>query len=264
MTYDSRLTTSKTALITGGTRGIGLGIAECLAQDGWNLALCGRRAPEDVAPTLEALRQFGTKVHYVVCEISDASQRENLIIEIKREFGQLNLLVNNAGIAPPERKSILEASEYSFDLVMATNLKAPYFLTQSVANEMIQQQQSDPNFEAKIIFITSISAETASPNRGEYCLSKAGLSMASKLWAVCLADFDIPVYEIRPGIIETDMTAGVKQKYDDLISNGLLLQKRQGSKNDIGKAVAMLARGDMPYSTGAVLMIDGGFSVSRL
>jgi NAD(P)-dependent dehydrogenase (short-subunit alcohol dehydrogenase family) len=254
----------KTALITGGTRGIGLGIAESLAKEGWNLVVCGRRSAESVEPTLQHLRSFGIQVVYTICDIADAQHRADLVATANKAFGHINLLVNNAGIAPSERKNILEATEASYDTVMDTNLKGTYFLTQLVANEMIASQRQNAEFEGKIIFLTSISAETASPNRGEYCLSKAGLSMAAKLWAVCLSDYQIPVYEVRPGIIETDMTAGVKQKYDDLIEGGLLLQKRQGTPNDIGKAVAMLARGDMPYSTGAVLMIDGGFSASRL
>lgn len=255
---------SKVALITGGSRGIGLGIARCLAKEGCDIVVCGRSPEESVKDALDGLRSQGADLLYCVCDISSADDRANMLTVIKDKFGQLNVLVNNAGIAPPERKDVLEATEYSFDTVMNVNLKGPYFLTQAAANWMVEMKEADADFEASIINITSISSDTASVNRGEYCIAKAGLSMTTELWAVRLSEFGIPVYEVRPGIIMTDMTSGVKEKYDKLIAEGLLLQKRWGEPEDIGKAVAMLARGDMPYSTGSVLMVDGGFSVSRL
>jgi 3-oxoacyl-[acyl-carrier protein] reductase len=176
----------------------------------------------------------------------------------------LHVLVNNAGVAPKVRADILEASEESFERLIKINLQGPYFLTQAVANWMVSQKNADPAFEGCIVNISSISASVASPNRGEYCISKAGISMATKLWAVRLSEFGIPVYEVRPGIIKTDMTAAVQAKYDALIAEGLLLQPRWGLPEDVGRAVAMLVRGDMAYSTGQVFVVDGGLTVERL
>ena len=254
----------KRALITGGTRGIGYGIACSLAREGYDLALCGRRSESDVKEVLAGLGAWGNQVRYYQSDVSDAAARSNLVRGLKEDAGRLDLLVNNAGVAPTQRRDILEATEESFEYVLRVNLQGPYFLTQSVAKWMIEQRRSDAGYRGCIINMTSISAAVASPNRGEYCISKAGLAMASSLWAVRLSEFDIPVYEVRPGIIRTDMTAGVREKYDKLIADGLLLQPRWGTPEDIGKAVAMLARGDLAYSTGQVIMLDGGFSVQRL
>lgn len=254
----------KVALITGGTRGIGLGIAEALADEGCDLALCGRRGKEAVQDTLSALRDRGADVLYVSCDISNTDAHDRLVESIQSHYGQLNVLVNNAGVAPRERKDLLDATEESFDRVLGINLRGPYFLTQQVANWMVEQRQTEETFDGCIINITSISSTVASPNRGEYCISKAGLTMMTKLWAVRLAEFDIPVYEVRPGVVRTDMTSGVEEKYDRLIENGLMLQDRWGTPEDVGKATAMLARGDLPYSTGEVIMIDGGMTVDRL
>jgi NAD(P)-dependent dehydrogenase (short-subunit alcohol dehydrogenase family) len=187
-----------------------------------------------------------------------------MLSTIEDRFGRLHLLVNNAGVAPRVRADILDATEESYDRVMDINLKGPYFLTQAVANWMIEQRKRNPAYKGCIINISSISATTASPSRGEYCISKAGISMATKLWAVRLGEFDIPVYEVRPGIILTDMTEPVKVKYDRLIADGLLVQSRWGLPSDVGKAAAMLACGDLPYSTGQVIVVDGGFSLARL
>lgn len=187
-----------------------------------------------------------------------------MLDEIKSYYGRLNILVNNAGIAPRERKDILEASEESFTELIDTNLKGPYFLTQSVAGWMIDQKEASQEFTACIINISSISAVVASVNRGEYCIAKAGVSMATQLFAVRLAEYDIPVYEVRPGIIKTDMTAGVTEKYDRLIENGLTLQKRWGYPGDVGKAVLALADGYLPYSTGQVINVEGGMLTQRL
>jgi 3-oxoacyl-[acyl-carrier protein] reductase len=250
----------KTALVTGGTRGIGLGVAKALAGEGYRLVLCGRRDAEAVADVVSELEQAGVEVLYVQADVGDAASRERLVDDACERFGCIDVLVNNAGMAPHTRDSILDATEESYDEVMSVNLKGPYFLTQLVARRMLEQKKSD----ACIVFITSISSDTASTGRGEYCISKAGLSMAAQLWAVQLAEHGIPVYELRPGIIETDMTSGVKDKYDKLIGDGLLPQARWGQPSDIGKAVAMLARGDLPYSTGQVINIDGGLGIKRL
>ncbi len=258
------MTEKRVALVTGGTRGIGLGIAMALAADGHDLALCGRRPADDVSVAVDALKAEGADVIYCRGDIGELSWHADLLGEVKERFGRLDVLVNNAGIAPPERKDILEAGEDSYDRVMAVNLKAPYFLTQAAANWMIQQRGAAQGFRGCIVFVTSISADTASVARGEYCVSKAGLSMAAHLWAVRLAEFDLPVFEVRPGIVKTDMTADVTGKYDDLIADGLLLEPRWGRPEDIGRAVAMLARGDLPYSTGQVLTMDGGLGTKRL
>jgi NAD(P)-dependent dehydrogenase (short-subunit alcohol dehydrogenase family) len=183
---------------------------------------------------------------------------------IQKYFGRLNVLVNNAGVAPKERKDILDATEKSFDYVIKTNLNSAYFLSQLAANWMIRQQNEDAGFTGSIINVSSISATVASVNRGEYCVAKAGMSMATQLFAVRLGEFNIPVYEVRPGVTATDMTSGVKDKYDKLIEEGLTVQKRWGLPEDVGLAVAALAKGDFPYSTGQVIMVDGGLTLPRL
>ncbi len=190
---------------------------------------------------------------------------EALLTFTKERFGRLDVLVNNAGIAPEARVDLLQASEESFERLLRVNLKAPYFLSQAVANWMIEQRTArGPGYAPRIINITSISAYTASPERGDYCVSKAGLSMTTKLFAARLAEYGIPVYEVRPGIITTDMTAGVTEKYDALIANGLLPMPRWGTPEDVGRAVAALATGQLPYSTGDLINIDGGFHLRRL
>ncbi len=254
----------KVALITGGTRGIGLGISTKLAQVGINLCLCGRKPAEEVYETIDELKKIGVNVLYIPADVSSTGDRLHLLNSIIRHYGRLDILVNNAGIAPTERKDLLEASEESFENVMRVNLQGPYFLTQITARYMAEQKKAFPEFQGCIINISSISAEHASVNRGEYCISKAGIAMATKLWAARMAEFNIPVYEVRPGIIKTDMTSGVTEKYDNLIAEGLMLQKRWGLPEDIGKAVAALVTGSFPYSTGSVFMVDGGFSVPRL
>jgi len=254
----------KTALITGGSRGIGFGIAECLAKDGFNLAINGVRDESNVTEVLDKLRTYGVKVIYCQGDISRQESRESIIEKVRADFGQLNVLVNNAGVAPKERNDILEASEESFDYVIGTNLKGTYFLTQLAANWMVEQKQENENFTGCIINVTSVSSTVASTDRGEYCIAKAGLSMVTHLYAARLGEFQIPVYEIRPGVIATDMTAGVKEKYDLMFSEGLAIQKRWGVPEDIGKAAAGLARGDFPYSTGQVIMVDGGMTLQRL
>ncbi len=254
----------RVALITGGARGIGYGIALGLVKENCNIAIADIQDESKVAENMGNLHKAGAEVLYCKADISNPADRKRIIDDIKKKFGKLNVLVNNAGVAPAVRADILEASEESYERVMKINLQGPYFLTQLAANWMIEQQKADKNFSGCIINISSMSATVASVSRGEYCISKAGVSMATKLFAVRLAEFNIPVYEIRPGIIMTDMTSAVKEKYDKLIAEGILLQKRWGLPEDISKAVAMMARGDIPYSTGQVIMVDGGFTVERL
>jgi 3-oxoacyl-[acyl-carrier protein] reductase len=250
----------RVALVTGGTRGIGLGIARKLAEAGFILAITGRRPAEEVQPALAQVRQNSPRSIYIRADVASTADRQKLIEAMESQLGRVDVLVNNAGIAPRVRADILEAGEESFDELIATNLRGPYFLTQSIAASMIRQ----PAAGRSIINIGSVSATVASVNRGDYCIAKAGIAMATKLWAVRLADHDIAVYEVRPGIIETDMTGGVKAKYDALIESGILLQKRWGTPEDVGTAVGMLARGELPYATGAVLVLDGGLTMARL
>ena len=254
----------RVALVTGGSRGIGLGVARQLAGAGFDLAINGVREEAAISDSLTELRDLGAEVLYCRGDVSDTDSRKNVIHQIREHYGRLNVLVNNAGIAPRERRDILETSEESFDDVLSINLKGPYFLTQMTANWMIRQKNADPDFQGCIINVNSISAVVASVNRGEYCVSKAGLGMVTQLFAVRLGEYDIPVYEVRPGVISTDMTAGVKEKYDRLIGEGLCVQKRWGYPEDVGKAVSALAAGSFPYSTGQVIMVDGGLTMLRL
>jgi 3-oxoacyl-[acyl-carrier protein] reductase len=252
------------ALITGGTRGIGLGVATALAKDGFDLCVCGLRSAEAAEESLARLRKEGAEVLYVRADIGSKADRAALLEAVAGRYGALHVLVNNAGVAPDVRADILEASEESFERLMRINLQGPYFLTQGAANWMARQKKEDPGFAGAIINVTSISAEVASVNRGDYCVSKAGLGMATRLFAARMGEFGVPVYEIRPGIIATDMTSGVTSKYDDLIGKGLLVDARWGTPEDIGKAAAALARGDMPYATGTVIHVDGGLTLQRL
>lgn len=251
------------AIVTGGARGIGLGISRALAQDGWDLAIGGVRPRADIEEVLAALRVHGGRVHYVQGDVGDTSSRARLVSEVTATLGTPAALVNNAGRAPRVRADLIDATEDSFEEVLRTNLQGPYFLTQAVAREMIARGRT-PASRGGIVFITSVSAEMASPNRGEYCVSKAGLAMAAKLFAAHLAPHRIPVYEVRPGVIATDMTSGVKDKYDQKIAEGLIPDARWGTPDDVGRAVAALLRGDVPYATGTVLHIDGGLTIPRL
>ena len=255
---------NRVAFITGGSRGIGYGIAKELAKNKFDLAINGVRPANEVQQVIDELKTYGVDVIYCQGDISSTKARQSMINEIKDHYGRLNILVNNAGVAPKERKDILEGSEESFLHVLTTNLQGPYFLTQTAANWMIEQKKKDDLFECCIVNISSISATVASVNRGEYCIAKAGLSMMTQLFATRLGEYNIPVYEVRPGIIHTDMTAGVTEKYDKLIDAGLTLQKRWGESDDVGKAVAALALRYFPYSTGQVIMVDGGMTISRL
>ncbi len=251
------------ALITGGSRGIGHGCALELARQGYDLAIAGRRPADDCADALQALRDAGAAVEYAVCDVAAREAREALLARVREAFGRLQVLVNNAGVAPRERRDLLEATEESFDEVIAANLRGPYFLTQAVARWMIGQKRADAGFRGCIINISSVSATMPSVNRGEYCLSKAGVAMATRLWAARLAEFGIPVYEVRPGIVATDMTAGVQAKYDRFIAEGGVPLGRWGLPEDVGKAVAALAGGAFPYTTGQAFLVDGGITLQR-
>ena len=301
--------TTRTALVTGGTRGIGLGIAQALARDGWSLVLVGTRPSADVAPVLDDLagaaaaplptpqprvpapvprvpspesrtptlpptalspqspvpnpRSYVGRPRYVAADLASRDARMQLLDEL-RELGPIHALVNNAGRAPRVRADVLEASEESFDELMRTNLQGPYFLTQAIARDMLERKREDPSFAASIVFITSVSATMASVNRGDYCISKAGLSMAARLFAARLASAGMPVFEVRPGVIATDMTARVKELYDRRIADGLIPEGRWGDPADVGQIVAALVRGDAPYATGTVINVDGGLSIPRL
>ena len=240
------------AIVTGASRGIGRGIAIELARTHRVVATYkGRR---DAADSLKA----ETGAETFQCDVSSAADRRALLDFTRDRFGRLDLLVNNAGIAPRERRDILEASEEIFDEVLATNLKGPYFLTQQAARWMAEQG------EGRIVFVTSISAYTTSVNRGEYCISKAGLSMAVTLFAQRLAASGVKVFEIRPGVIRTDMIAAVEKTYEERIAGGLLPQRRMGEPVDVARAVRAIADGLLDYSTGQVLNVDGGFHLRSL
>ena len=257
----------KTAIITGGARGIGRGIAEHLTKEGWALALCGSK-PADEPKVAQAVAETAAltseKVRYFQCDVSSASDRAAFLDAVEKEFGTVQLLVNNAGVGARVRADVLEMTEENYEWLMKINLQGPFFLTQAVAKRMIAAREAGNTEPFTIINTSSISSTVASISRGEYCISKAGISMATKLWAVRLAPHDIQVYEIRPGIIKTDMTAAVTEKYDRLIAEGLVIQNRWGFPDDIGRAAAMLARGDLRYSTGQVIMVDGGMQIERL
>jgi len=240
-----------------------LGIVRHLVQSGFDLAINGVRPEESVGDVIEMIKALGAEVIYCRGNISSHDDREKIIRQVKKHYRRLNVLVNNAGIAPRERRDVLYTTEESFDEVISVNLKGNYFLTQAAANWMIEQKQADPGFKGCIINVSSISATVASVNRGEYCISKAGITMATQLFAVRLGEFDIPVYEVRPGVMDTDMTSGVKEKYDALIAGGLCLQKRWGQPDDVGKVIGVLAMGNFPYSTGQVIMVDGGLTIPR-
>jgi 3-oxoacyl-[acyl-carrier protein] reductase len=251
----------RVALVTGGTRGIGLGIARALSADGWRLALCGVRPADAVRPVVDS---FDGQADYWQADVGSPADRTRLAAAMADRYGAVHALVNNAGRAPRVRADILEASEESFEELMRVNLQGPYFLTQAIARQMVARREGDPSFQPTIVFVTSVSAEMASIARGEYCVSKAGLAMSVRLFAVRLAAAGIPVYEVRPGIIATDMTAVVREMYDRRIADGLVPERRWGQPEDVGRVVAALLRGDAPYATGSVIHVDGGLALPRL
>ena len=257
----------KTALVTGASRGIGRGIALELGSAQCRVAINYAGNAEAAAETLAAVKAAGGDGLVIHGDVANAADRVRLVNETVERFGRIDLLVNNAGVAPKVRADLLDAGEESFDRLYSINLKGPYFLSQLVAKQMIQQPQDAEGFRGRIVNITSISAYTASINRGDYCMVKAGLAMMTKLFADRLAADAINVYEIRPGVIATDMTGGVKEKYDKLIlqeERGITPIRRWGKPEDIGRAVRAIIEDRFPFSTGAVFDVDGGFHLHRL
>lgn len=255
---------SRVALVTGGSRGIGLGVAKKLAEEGFNLAINGVREEASVREALEELKSFGVRVEYLQGNIASAEDREAIVSGMIAKFGKIDVLVNNAGVAPRVRSDVFEITEEDFDYVMEINMKGTFFLTQAIAKWMAELKQNSPESEISIVNITSISSTVASSIRASYCMSKAALSMLSKVMTVKMAEFGIPVYEIRPGVIETDMIEKVREKYHEGVKNGMTLEPRMGFPEDVGKAVATLVKGDLPYSTGQVIMVDGGMTIARM
>lgn len=255
---------TRTALVTGAARGIGKAIALELARRGFDLTINDIVPDDEAGTTLADFAGLQGRAIYARADISRCEERAALVERVRGEFGRLDLLVNNAGIAPRQRLDLLEATEESFDEVLAVNLKGPYFLTQRVARWMIALQETLDGYQPRIVNISSISAYTSSPARGEYCISKAGVSMMTKLYADRLAEFGIPVFEICPGVIRTQMTAPVREKYDKLIGEGLTPIRRWGEPQDIALAVAAIAEGHLPFSTGETINVDGGFHLRRL
>jgi len=256
----------RAALVTGASRGIGRGIAVALAGAGFDLVVnyAGNRQAAEECTTLCRAARPG---RYEICQgdIGSTADRARLVDFTRESFGRIDCLVNNAGVAPTARADILEAGEESFDRLIGINLKGPYFLTQRVARWMIELRgQLGAAYAPRIVTVSSISAYTASINRGDYCLSKAGLGMLTKLFAVRLAEHGIGVYEVRPGVVKTDMTAPVGDRYDKLIAEGLTPIRRWGLPEDVGRAVAALAGGALPFSTGEVINVDGGFHLRWL
>lgn len=259
------------AIVTGASRGIGKAIAKELASLGYDVVINhfdftaeGKPLKSASLKTQKEILDLGAKCEILRADVSNAEDRSRLVALAKSKFGRADFLVNNAGVAPSKRADILEATEESFDRVMGINLKGPYFLTQLVANWMIEQKKRNPARAFRIVNTGSISAYTSSPFRGEYCVSKAGVSMMTKLYADRLAEYGIGVFETRPGIIATDMTSVVKDKYDKLIAEGLTPIKRWGLPEDVAKAVGAIAAGRLDFCTGQVINVDGGFHLRRL
>lgn len=253
-----------TAIVTGAGRGIGRGIALALAERGWNVVVNYRGNQDAAQETAANVESAGGKALVVQANVGDGADRERLVDETLATYGAINLLVNNAGIGPRERLDLLQTTESSYDEVMNVNLKGAFFLTQRVAKEMVAALEAERIESAHIVNIGSISAYTSSLNRGEYCISKAGMTMMTMLFADRLAEHGINVYEIRPGIVATDLTSGVKDKYDELIGGGLTPIERWGQPEDVARAVVAIAEGYLPFSTGEIINVDGGFHMKRL
>jgi len=257
-----------TALVTGASRGIGRAIAVALARQGWPVAINYRGNVEAAVETQRLVEQAGSRGVIIQADVAQADERNRLVEQTLASFGRIDLLVNNAGMGPRQRIDILETTEASYDEVMAVNLKGPFFLTQRVARVMLELLKANVIEHPKIINIGSMSAYTSSVNRAEYCLSKAGIAMMTALYADRLADADakrgINVYEIRPGIIETDMTSMSHARYDRLIAEGLTPIGRWGQPEDVARAVVAIAQDQLPFSTGEVINVDGGFHLRRL
>jgi len=254
----------KSAFITGGSRGIGNAIAAQLASEGYAVAVLGTSDESIIMENLNKIKKHGNPFMYLKGDITSGAVRKGAVDKIMEHFGRIDVLVNNAGVAPKTRMDLLDTTEESFDFVMDVNLKSVFFLTQYAANVMINEMRNIKDIKPKIINVSSISAYTSSVQRGEYCISKAGLSMITQLFADRLAEYGINVYEIRPGIIYTDMTSAVKDKYDDLIKNGLTPIRRWGCPQDVADAVSVLCSDKLSFSTGEVINVDGGFHIRRL
>jgi 3-oxoacyl-[acyl-carrier protein] reductase len=256
---------NKTALVTGGSRGIGRAIVHALVDQGWSVGFCYHTDSAAAEAVLAEINHpSGRQALAVQADLGSPPDRQRLLEAVLGQFGRIDLLVNNAGMGARQRVDLLEVAEASYDEVMQTNLKGPFFLTQAVAVAMIALRKQGILDQAQIINIGSLSAYASSVQRAEYCLSKAGVGMLTALFAERLASEGILVYEVRPGIIATDMTAGVHAKYDQLIQGGLLPLARWGQPEDVAKAVVALAQGCLPYSTGEVINVDGGFHLRRL
>lgn len=254
----------KVALVTGAARGIGNGIALQLAKDGYNIAIMDVLKEADVEENINDVKESGADVLYVNGDLTSAKSREEFVAKSIEKYGRIDVLVNNAGVGPKVRMDILETTEESFDFVTDINMKGTFFLTQLVANKMIGFIKEVDDYRPMIVNIASMSSYVSSVSRGEYCISKAGVSMITKLFADRLAEYGINVYEIRPGIILTPMTAVVKDKYDKLIAEGITPIKRWGYPEDIANAVSAFCSGKFAYSTGEVINVDGGFHIQRL
>ncbi len=259
------MNSKKVAVITGASRGIGRAIAIDLAKEGFDIAAIARTSDSEGMTSLQhEVEKYCTDFFPIGLDIADTSRHMEAIESIMGRFGRIDLLVNNAGVAPLERKDFMEMTEESYDRVTGINLRGPVFFAQKVAREMKWLKSKYPELSLSIVFITSVSSYMSSTNRMEYCISKSGLSMAAMIFADRLAEEGISVFEVRPGIIETDMTIKVKDKYDKLIAEGLIPQKRWGTPDDVSKAVVSLARGDWPFSTGSVFEVSGGMNIRSL
>jgi NAD(P)-dependent dehydrogenase (short-subunit alcohol dehydrogenase family) len=253
------------AVVTGASRGIGRAVTVALAFAGFDIAAIARSLDSEGMETLgPEIEKAGADFFPIGLDISCTTCHKEVVTNILERYGRIDFLVNNAGVAPLHRNDILEMTEESYDRVMNINLKGPVFFAQKIAREMIWLNQMIQGYKPRIVFISSVSAAMSSPNRGEYCISKAGLSMGSTLFADKLSEHGILVFEVRPGIVQTDMTARVKDKYDRMIAEGLVPQKRWGIPDDIGKAVTSLANGDWDFSTGAVFEVSGGLNIKSL
>lgn len=257
---------NKTAFVTGSRRGIGLAIAKTLSKNGYKVILSDIIEKAEANELLCSLKEIGIDADYIKCNIAVSEDRENAVQEIVKRYGRIDLLVNNAGIAPSVRKDILDTTEESFDRVLNVNLRGGFFMCQTFANIMIKLKEENKlsEYNPKIVNIGSMSAYTSSTSRGEYCISKAGVSMTTLLFADRLAEYGIPVFEVRPGIIATDMTAAVTAKYEKLIAEGITPIKRFGQPEDVANCVAAAASGLLDFATGQVLNADGGFHIRRL
>ena len=254
----------KTALVTGGSRGIGFAIVREMARSGYAVAIMATRGEEAYPESARILREEGVRYSWHAGDIASPADRARVVAEALERWGHIDVLVNNAGVAPKERRDLLEMTEESFDYVVGTNTKGNLFMTQQVARQMLSQPPQEDGTRGIIVNVSSCSAEVVSVNRGEYCVSKAGISMLTKLFADRLAADGIRVYEVRPGVIRTDMTAKVQEKYDRLIADGLFPIARWGTPEDVARAVRALCSADFAYTTGSYIDVDGGFHMKRL